>query len=47
MKMVGKRPKAKRRFDPVAHGRWQRRLAGGKVSRRVDRVLTAAREERG
>ena len=34
------------RFDPVAHGKWQRKTGGGKVSRWVDRALTDSRQER-
>ena len=37
----------RKRFDPVAHAKWQRRIAGGKVSRWVDRAVSSAREERG
>ena len=36
----------RRRFDPVAHARWQRRVSGGKVSRWVDRALAEARADR-
>jgi antitoxin (DNA-binding transcriptional repressor) of toxin-antitoxin stability system len=38
--------KARRRFDPVAHGQWQRKLAVGKVSRWVDRAVAEGREDR-
>ena len=41
---VPKRPR--KRFDPVAHARWQRKINGGRVSRWVDRALAAAREDR-
>jgi hypothetical protein len=34
------------RFDPVAHGKWQRKMGGGKVSRWVDRALTESRRDR-
>jgi antitoxin (DNA-binding transcriptional repressor) of toxin-antitoxin stability system len=34
------------RFDPVAHGRWQRRMSGGQVTRWVDEGLLAERDER-
>ena len=43
---IDDRPKRRRRFDPVAHARWQRKMAGGKVSRWVDRAITESREER-
>ena len=39
-------PTKRKRFDPVAHGRWQLRMARGKVSRWVDRAIASAREER-
>ena len=38
--------KPRKRFDPVAHARWQRKVAGGKVSRWVDGALRTARENR-
>ena len=38
--------KRRRRFDPVAHAKWQRRMSGGKITRWVDRALAAAREDR-
>ncbi len=34
------------RFDPVAHGKWQRKVSGGKVTRWVDEGLSAERDER-
>jgi antitoxin (DNA-binding transcriptional repressor) of toxin-antitoxin stability system len=43
---IAERPKSRRRFDPDAHARWQRRMAGGKVSRSVDRALRTARADR-
>ena len=43
---IEERPKSRRRFDPAAHARWQRKLSGGKVSRWVDRALREGREER-
>jgi antitoxin (DNA-binding transcriptional repressor) of toxin-antitoxin stability system len=43
---IAERPKPRKRFDPAAHARWQRRIAGGKVSRWVDRALEAARADR-
>jgi antitoxin (DNA-binding transcriptional repressor) of toxin-antitoxin stability system len=36
----------RRRFDPVAHRKWQRRMAGATVSRWVDDALTEARQDR-
>ena len=33
------------RFDPVAHGKWQRKTSGGKVSGWVERALTGSRQE--
>jgi len=36
----------RQRFDPVAHAKWQRKTAGGKVSRRVDRMITEGRRDR-
>ena len=39
--------KPRRRFDPSAHARWQRQLAGGKISPWVDRALTQSRRDRG
>jgi antitoxin (DNA-binding transcriptional repressor) of toxin-antitoxin stability system len=44
---IDERPRARKRFDPVAHARWQRKLAGRKVSRWVDRAVNEGREERG
>ena len=43
---VSEQPKPRKRFDPVAHGRWQKQMARGKVSRWVDRALSNAREDR-
>jgi antitoxin (DNA-binding transcriptional repressor) of toxin-antitoxin stability system len=43
---MAERPRARRRFDPVAHAKWQRRMAGGKVSRWVDHALDEARQDR-
>ena len=40
-------PARRKRFDPVAHAKWQRRVAGGKVSRWVDHAIREEREERG
>jgi antitoxin (DNA-binding transcriptional repressor) of toxin-antitoxin stability system len=36
----------RKRFDPVAHAKWQRRTAGGKLSRWVDRAVSDARRDR-
>jgi antitoxin (DNA-binding transcriptional repressor) of toxin-antitoxin stability system len=43
---VSEQPSPRKRFDPVAHGRWQKKMARGKVSRWVDRALSNAREDR-
>jgi antitoxin (DNA-binding transcriptional repressor) of toxin-antitoxin stability system len=43
---IAERPKPRKRFDPAAHARWQRKIAGGRVSRWVDRAVTEAREDR-
>jgi len=42
---IDERPKPRKRFDPAAHARWQRRIAGGRVSRRVNRAVREARED--
>jgi antitoxin (DNA-binding transcriptional repressor) of toxin-antitoxin stability system len=42
---IPERSRQRRRFDPVAHARWQRRIAGGKVSRWVDRAVREARKD--
>jgi hypothetical protein len=36
----------RKRFDPVADARWQRRVSGGKISHWVDRALTESRSDR-
>jgi antitoxin (DNA-binding transcriptional repressor) of toxin-antitoxin stability system len=38
--------KPRKRFDPVAHGEWQRKMSGGKVTRWVDEGLLKERDER-
>jgi antitoxin (DNA-binding transcriptional repressor) of toxin-antitoxin stability system len=43
---IEQRTKPRRRFDPVAHARWQRRIAGGRVSQWVDRAVSEGREDR-
>ena len=43
---IDERAKPRRRFDPAVHARWQRKLAGGKVLRWVDRAVREAREDR-
>ena len=43
---VTEQARPRKRFDPVAHGRWQRKTARGKVSHWVDRAITNAREDR-
>lgn len=34
------------RFDPMAHGRWQRKVGGGRPTRWVDGALAESRAER-
>jgi antitoxin (DNA-binding transcriptional repressor) of toxin-antitoxin stability system len=43
---IAERPSPRKRFDPATHARWQRRLAGGRVSRWVDQAVREAREDR-
>jgi antitoxin (DNA-binding transcriptional repressor) of toxin-antitoxin stability system len=43
---IAERPKARQRFDPAAHAKWQRTTAAGRVSRWVDRAVREAREDR-
>lgn len=43
---IAEPPKARKRFDPASHGKWQRRMAGGTVSRWVDRAVSDARRDR-
>jgi hypothetical protein len=38
--------KPRKRFDPVAHLAWQRKMSGGKVVRWVDEKLLGERDER-
>ena len=38
--------KRRKRFDPVAHAKWQRRMSGGTATRWVDRALAETREDR-
>ncbi len=38
--------KPRKRFDPVAHGKWQRKISGGRVTRWVDEALLKERNER-
>ncbi len=38
--------KPRKRFDPVAHEKWQRKMSGGKVTRWVDEGLLKERDER-
>lgn len=40
-------PAKRKRFDPVAHAKWQRKASGGKVTRWVDEGLLRERDERG
>jgi antitoxin (DNA-binding transcriptional repressor) of toxin-antitoxin stability system len=43
---IAERPRPRKRFDPAAHGRWQRKVAGGRVSHWVDGALMEARKDR-
>jgi antitoxin (DNA-binding transcriptional repressor) of toxin-antitoxin stability system len=43
---IAEEPMARKRFDPVAHAKWQRKTAGGRVSGWVDRAVSDAREDR-
>jgi antitoxin (DNA-binding transcriptional repressor) of toxin-antitoxin stability system len=43
---IAERPTPRKRFDPATHARWQRRVAGGRLSRWVDQVVRDAREDR-
>jgi antitoxin (DNA-binding transcriptional repressor) of toxin-antitoxin stability system len=43
---ITEQPKVRKRFDPVTHGRWQKRMARGTVSRWIDRTITSGREDR-
>jgi antitoxin (DNA-binding transcriptional repressor) of toxin-antitoxin stability system len=45
VRVADERPR-RRRFDPVAHGRWQRRMSGAKTTRWVDRALAESRRDR-
>jgi len=38
--------KPRKRFNPVAHGKWQRKISGGRVTRWVDQALLKERDER-
>ena len=38
--------KPRKRFNPVAHGKWQRKISGGRVTRWVDEALLKERNER-
>jgi antitoxin (DNA-binding transcriptional repressor) of toxin-antitoxin stability system len=38
--------KRRKTFDPVSHGKWQRKMSGGKVTRWVEEGLLKEREER-
>ena len=39
-------PAKRKRFDPVAHAKWQRKMSGGKITRWVDEGLLQERDER-
>ena len=36
----------RKRFDPVRHGQWQRKVGGSRVTRWVDEGLSKERDER-
>lgn len=38
--------KPRKRFDPVAHRKWQLKMSGGKVTRWVEEGLLKERDER-
>ncbi len=38
--------KPRKHFDPVAHGKWQRAMSGGRVTRWVEEGLLKERDER-
>jgi antitoxin (DNA-binding transcriptional repressor) of toxin-antitoxin stability system len=38
--------KPRRRFDPVAHGKWQRKVGGDRLTRWVEEGLLVERDER-
>lgn len=38
--------KTRKRFDPIAHGKWQRKMSGGKIARWVEESLLKERDER-
>jgi antitoxin (DNA-binding transcriptional repressor) of toxin-antitoxin stability system len=43
---IAERTRPRKRFDPAAHARWQRRVAEGRASRWVNRALTESRKDR-
>jgi antitoxin (DNA-binding transcriptional repressor) of toxin-antitoxin stability system len=38
--------KRRKRFDPGSHGRWQKKLSGGRITQWVEEGLLAERDER-
>ena len=38
--------KPRKRFDPISHAKWQRKISGGKITRWVDEGLLKERGER-
>ena len=38
--------KPRKRFDPGSHGKWQKKLSGGRITRWVEEGLLAERDER-
>jgi antitoxin (DNA-binding transcriptional repressor) of toxin-antitoxin stability system len=43
---TAERPTPRKRFDPATHARWQRSVAGGRLSRWVDQAVRDSREDR-
>ena len=39
-------PTRRKRFDPIAHAKWQRKTGGGKMTRWVEQGLLRERDER-
>jgi hypothetical protein len=38
--------KPRKRFDPISHCKWQRKISGGRITRWVDEGLLKERDER-
>jgi len=43
---IDEREQPRKRFDSAAHAMWQRRMAGGKLSRWADRAIAEAPKDR-